>query len=252
MMEFLKSLPTLSNLFFIWVLLYLWLRFKTYKFQRFVLITGSICLLICTTSYVPKLLVTTIEKHYSVLDPQALDQDKTYFIHVLGAGYNLNSDLPALTQLGSTSLSRLSEGIRVFRLLDKSILVTSAYSKYGLESQASVTRKAAIELGVSSQHIRMLENPSTTLEEAQAFKSRFGTSAQVIIATDAMHMSRAMDIYRDLGYEPIAAPTNFQVHFGPKAYNGLSMPSYQSFRLSNRIFRTVLKQGYYLAFRARR
>jgi len=198
------------------------------------------------------LLVTNIENHYSVLDPKALDQNKTYFIHVLGAGYNLNSDLPALTQLGFTSLSRLNEGIRVFRLLDKPVLVTSSYSKYGLESQASVTRKAAIELGVSPQHIRMLENPSTTLEEAQAFKSRFGTSAQVIIATDAMHMSRAMDIYRDLGYEPIAAPTNFQVHFGPKAYNGLSMPSYQSFRLSNRIFRTVLKQGYYLAFRARR
>ena len=252
MMEFIKSLPTLSNLFFIWVLLYLWLRFRTFKFQRLVLITGSICLLICITSYVPKLIVTTIEKHYSVLDPQALDQDKTYFIHVLGAGYNLNPDLPALTQLGSTSLSRLSEGIRVFRLLDKPVLVTSAYSKYGLESQASVTRKAAIELGVSPQHIRMLENPSTTLEEAQAFKSRFGTSAQVIIATDAMHMSRAMDIYRDLGYQPIAAPTNFQVHFGPKAYNGLSMPSYQSFQLSNRIFRTVLKQGYYLAFHARR
>lgn len=252
MMEFIKSLPTLSNLFFIWVLLYLWLRFKTHKFQRFVLITGSICLLICTTSYVPKLLVTTIEKHYSVLNPQALDQNETYFIHVLGAGYNLNSDLPALTQLESTSLSRLNEGVRIFRLLAKPILVTSAYSKYSLESQASVTRKAAIELGVSPQHIRMLENPSTTLEEAQAFKSRFGTSAQVIIATDAMHMSRAMDIYRDLGYDPIAAPTNFQVHFGPKSYNGLSMPNYQSFQMSNKIFRTVLKQGYYLAFRARR
>jgi len=252
MMEFIKSLPTLSNLFFIWVLLYLWLRFKTHKFQRFVLITGSMCLLICTTSYVPKLLVTTIEKHYSVLNPQALDQNETYFIHVLGAGYNLNPDLPALTQLESTSLSRLNEGVRIFRLLAKPILVTSSYSKYSLESQASVTRKAAIELGVSPQHIRMLENPSTTLEEAQAFKSRFGTSAQVIIATDAMHMSRAMDIYRDLGYDPIAAPTNFQVHFGPKSYNGLSMPNYQSFQMSNKVFRTVLKQGYYFLFRARR
>jgi len=247
-----KSLPTLSNLFVIWVLLYLWLRSRAYKFQRFVLITGSICLLICTTSYLPKLLVINIEKHHSVLYPQALDQNKTYFIHVLGAGYNLNSDLPALTQLESTSLSRLNEGVRIFRLLAMPILVTSAYSKYSLESQASVTRKAAIELGVSPQHIRMLENPSTTLEEAQAFKSRFGTSAQVIIATDAMHMSRAMDIYRDLGYDPIAAPTNFQVHFGPKSYNGLSMPNYQSFQMSNKVFRTVLKQGYYFLFRARR
>jgi uncharacterized SAM-binding protein YcdF (DUF218 family) len=251
-MEFLKSLPTLSNLFVIWVFLYLWLIFKAHNFDLFVLISVAICLLVRTTSYVPKLIVTTIEKHYSVLDPQTLDQNKTYFIHVLGAGYNLNPDLPALTQPESSSLSRLNEGIRVFRLLDKPILVTSSYSKYGLESQDSITRKAAIELGVSSQHIRMLENPSTTLEEAQAFKSRFGTSAQVIIATDAMHMSRAMDIYRDLGYEPIAAPTNFQVHFGPKAYNGFSMPNYHSFQLSNTVFRTVLKQGYYLSFRARR
>jgi uncharacterized SAM-binding protein YcdF (DUF218 family) len=186
-----------------------------------------------------------------VLYPQALDQNETYFIHVLGAGYNLNPNLPALTQLESTSLSRLNEGIRIFRLLEKAILVTSAYSKYGLESQASVTRKAAVELGVSPQHIRMLESPSTTFEEAQAFKARFGISAQVIIATDAMHMLRAMDIYRDLGYEPIAAPTNFQVHFGLKSYNGLSVPNYQSFQMSDKVFRTVLKRGYYWLFRAR-
>jgi len=42
----------------------------------------------CTTSYFPKLLVANIEKEYSVLDPRALDQNETYFIHVLGGGYD--------------------------------------------------------------------------------------------------------------------------------------------------------------------
>jgi uncharacterized SAM-binding protein YcdF (DUF218 family) len=248
MLDFLKSLPNLSNLFFIWVLLYLWLRFKTNRFRQIVLITGAISLLICTTSYFPKLLVSAIEKEYSVLDPGTLDQNETYFIHVLGNGYNLNSDLPALTQLNRNTLGRLNEGIRVFHLLDKSVLVTSGYSKYGLESQASVVRKAAIELGVSTQDIRMLETPSTTLTEAQAFKSKFGTSARVIVATDALHMPRAIKIYRDLGYDPIAAPSNFEVHFGPNDNNGLTWPRYDSFKLSNNYFITQLKQLYYEIF----
>jgi uncharacterized SAM-binding protein YcdF (DUF218 family) len=248
MIEFLKSLPTLNNLFFIWMLLYLWLRFKSLKCQKTVLIAGAIGLLICTTSYIPNLLVTNIENKYSVLDPKALDPNETYFIHVLGAGYNLNPNLPSLTQLNASTLSRLNEGIRVFLLLDKTILVTSGYSKYGLESQASVARKAAIELGVSPQYIRMLETPSTTLEEAQAFKSNFGTSAQIIIATSAMHMPRAMQTYRHLGYEPIAAPTNFEVHSGTKAYNGMAWPNYDSFKLINHYFTTQLKQLYYEIF----
>ncbi|MFN2262606.1 MAG: YdcF family protein, partial [Psychroflexus sp.] len=176
-----------------------------------------------------------------------LNPNETYHIHVLGAGYNLDPNLPALTQLENSTLTRLNEGIRIFRQLPNSILVTSAYSKYDLESQASVARKAAIELGVSPERIRMLETPSTTLEEAEAFQSKFGASTQVIIATDAMHMPRAMQIYRDLGYQPIAAPTNFKVHFGPKASNGLAWPNYHSFKLSNRVFRAQLKQLYYWA-----
>jgi uncharacterized SAM-binding protein YcdF (DUF218 family) len=202
-------------------------------------------LLVCTTSYIPNLLVANIEKEYSVLDPQTLDQNETYFIHVLGAGFNLNPDLPGLTQLNSTTLSRLNEGIRVFLLLDKSILVTSGNSIFDLESQASVVRKAAIELGVSPQYIQMLDTPSTTLEEVQAFRSKFGTSAQVIIATDALHMPRAMRMYRNLGYEPIAAPTKFKVHFGPKGYNGLTWPRYDSFRLMNSYLISQLKLLYY-------
>ncbi len=245
MIEFLKSLPTLGNLFFLWLLLYFFLRFKKHRYRNFVLISGLLALLICTTSYLPKLAVTHIEKQYAVLAPSKLNPNKTYYIHVLGAGYNLDPDLPALTQLENSTLARLNEGIRVFWQLKEPVLVTSAYSKYNLESQASVARKAAIELGVPAERIRMLETPSTTLEEAKAFKSKFGADAQVIIATDAMHMPRAMQIYRDLGFEPIAAPTNFQVHFGPKASNGLTWPNYHSFKLSNRYFRAQLKQLYY-------
>jgi uncharacterized SAM-binding protein YcdF (DUF218 family) len=77
----------------------------------------------------------------------------------------------------------------------------------------------------------MLETPSTTLEEVQAFKDKFGLSVTVIIATDATHMPRAMKIYRAAGYEPIAAPTNFRVKFGPNSYHGVTLPSIRSMQI---------------------
>ena len=60
-------------------------------------------------------------------------------------------------------------------------MVTSGYSSLELQSQASVAKKAAIELGVPEDQIRMLESPSTTFEEAQAFKDTFGINKEVII-----------------------------------------------------------------------
>ena len=57
-----------------------------------------------------------------------------------------------------------------------------------------------MELGVPADKIQMLETPTTTLEEVQAFKDKFGKNKNVIVATDAAHMPRAMQMYKAAGY----------------------------------------------------
>jgi uncharacterized SAM-binding protein YcdF (DUF218 family) len=128
----------------------------------------------------------------------------------------------------------------VFLKLPRAILVTSGYSAVGLESQASVARRAAIALGVPADRIELLETPATTLEEVRAFKKKFGKNKQVIIATDASHMPRAVQMYRAAGFFPIAAPTNFKVKFDNNNYHGFAFPNIASFQMMNEWLRAEL------------
>ena len=54
-------------------------------------------------------------------------------------------------------------------------------------------------MGVKEQNIQMLETPTSTLEEALAFKDKFGTSGNLILVTSALHMPRAVEIFSDQG-----------------------------------------------------
>ena len=181
----------------------------------------------------PKRLIMNLEDQYEVIELEKLDTSKPYYIHVLGAGYDLDKRLQATSQLDLKTLGRLTEGIRVFRKLPNAVLVTSGNSAVGLESQASVAKRAALELGVPADKIQMLETPTTTLEEVLAFKYKFGKNKNVIVATDAAHMPRAMQMYRAAGYEPVAAPTNFKVKFDTNNYHGISWPNVGSFQMMN-------------------
>src|SRR5699024_358196 len=115
----------------------------------------------------------------------------------------------------------------------------------GLKSQAQVSKEAAMSLGVDENNIKILPTPTTTLEEALAFKQHFGTDKHVIIVTSALHMPRATEIFTDVGLNVIPAPTAFIYKEGPIDDNGLTWPSFESLELMNTYHLTVLKQWYY-------
>lgn len=62
----------------------------------------------------------------------------------MGAGYSLDPRLPATSQLSTTTLARLIEALRISYYLPYFKLVSSGYSRFGLESQAAVVKRAAI------------------------------------------------------------------------------------------------------------
>lgn len=217
----------------------------TYKFniqKAYLLwIFYFILFLMCATSYLPKYLVKKHENKNSIINQNLIDTSKTYYIHVLGAGYSLDPRLPATAQLNQFTLSRLVEGIRIARQLPKYVIVTSAYSRLGLEPQASVTKRAAIELGIPNQNIQMLTTPSNTVEEVATFVNQFGVHKNVIVVSDAMHLARALMLYQKKGIKAIPAPSNFKVKQGPHEYDGLTFPSISSLKLMNEYLREQLK-----------
>ena len=245
MISFLKSIPDVSLYFLLLAILIYWLKKRNHKLFKPVVIIGVILFLISSTNYIPKKLIHSIKKTQTPIDLSELDQSKAYYIHVLGAGATLDPKLPSAMNLNGMTLTRLNEGIRIYNALDQGILVTSAYTDEGLKSQAQVSKEAAISIGVPEKNIEILPTPTTTLEEALAFKQKFGTDKNVIIVTSALHMPRATEIFTDVGLNVISAPTAFIYREGPINHNNLTFPSFKSLQLMNTYHLTVLKQWYY-------
>jgi uncharacterized SAM-binding protein YcdF (DUF218 family) len=173
--------------------------------------------LLISTSPLPNFLLDSLEKQYPPLrDVSTLPRDSGWLILVLGAGHTDNPALPVTNQLSETELVRLVEGIRLYRLLPGSRLVTSGRKgKDDRQSQAAVVRKAAIALGVPPEQVDTLAFTINTRDEALHFREKFGPATPLLLVTDAVHIPRAMQWFRKMGLQPIAAPTNHQLKDEP-------------------------------------
>ncbi len=205
------------------VLIGLVLAFAFYKFKKrkvaFVLLVVDIVFfLLCSTAYLPTYFAQKLEGQYPPLDIARVQQlpGKVY-IHVLGSGCNLDSSLPVNSRMEPVAIIRLTEALRIYRQVANSVIVCSGGSKYQEETQAVVTRNTALMLGVDSNRLATLTTPLTTVEEAQALAALIGKQSTVIIATDAVHMPRAMKLFKQQGFNPIAAPANYRAPFEKRA-----------------------------------
>ena len=211
------------------------------KASNIFLSIAIVVFLLTATRYLPNYLATLLEKKYAPFNIAAIQNtQQKFYIHVLGSGNNYDNRLPANAQLGATAVCRLVEAIRIKRQLNNSILVTSANSFLGLETQASVAKRAAMLLGVDSTTIEKLDTPSTTSEEANALKQKYGIHINVIVVTDAMHMQRALQAFIKVGFAPIAAPTNYRAPLGPQNswFNG--WPSIENISLMDVVLHEYL------------
>ena len=136
-------------------------------------------------------------------------------IVVLGGGAVDDPSLPLSAQLSATSLQRLIEGIRLWRLRPDAVLVTSGALPHG-RSQAEIAADLAVALGLPRARIRMLPTARNTAEEAAAYAdlidtlSADGTVAgfrKPVVVSSASHLPRAIAEFRSQGLEPVAAPT---------------------------------------------
>ncbi len=210
----LKGLINILNvLLFLLIASCIFYRLHKRFFARTLLITALVLFLAVSTNYLPHYLAARLEKKYSPLKDVAVTDSKgKLYILVLGSGCSDDKDLPATAQLGLIALGRLAEGIRLYRLADSAAIICSGHSmRPGIETQASVTKRAAISLGMSAKDIITLNTPSTTIEEAEALALIIQKNAHVLLVTDAVHMPRAVNIFNKAGFTNLeAAPTNFK------------------------------------------
>jgi uncharacterized SAM-binding protein YcdF (DUF218 family) len=162
-----------------------------------------------STSFFPNYLIHQLEGRYPVCDPGQIPvSDEPIPIIVLGAGYGYNEALPPLNRLNITTLGRLVEAVRIYQALPKAKVIGSAGQVNQKVSQAQAIAEGALALGVPPSDSLQLRGALNTWEEAGKFATRFGKGSRVVIATDAIHVPRAMMLFKARGLQPIAAPTN--------------------------------------------
>lgn len=152
-------------------------------------------------------------------------------ILILGGGHGPNISLPASSQLSSTALCRLVEGVRLYRQIPGARLVTSGFSQSGRISQAEIVSDAAVELGVAPSDTFQIRSPKNTAEEFRAFKQRFSPDAKLIIVTSAYHMRRAMRHASNEGLAALPAPTDYYLKKDWSSYRFDFMPTEQKMEI---------------------
>ncbi|MEO7766651.1 MAG: YdcF family protein, partial [Ferruginibacter sp.] len=221
----------LNGLVLILLIAYIFYRKKKRKIAIFLVCISIVLFLLCSTAYFPNYLAEKIERKYSPFLPLNKEDTGKILIHVLGSGYSLDKRLPANAQIGLVALGRLAEGIRIHRAMKNSVIICSGFSPDGLETQAQVTKRAAINLGVDAGDLDTLNMPKTTVEEAKELVKRYGKSLKVIVVTDAIHMTRAIKIFKSEGFKPMAAPTNFKIKRGVRTDTMKWWPSFSNIAL---------------------
>ena len=153
-----------------------------------------------------------LETRYPTLYPAAvLDAAiaqagaRPHFILVLGAGETVDPRVPPNDQLNDAALSRLVEAVRLLRALPGTKLLLSG-GIGGKEKHADRLGAVATILGVKPDEMELDRTAWDTEAEAAQLAARIGR-APFLLVTSAVHMPRAVGLFRHAGANPIAAPT---------------------------------------------
>lgn len=236
-----QQVNTLSVLMLFLIIAFIAKRYQKPKLATVFFSLSAFIFLITSTAYLPRYLAVNLEKQYPAFSESFIaDKSETVFIHVLGSGYSLDEKLPANLKLGPAAQGRLNEAIRIHHLYPNSVIVGSGNSILGLQTQAEVTQQAAMLLGVDSSKTAALTTPATTKEEARDLKKKYGEKIKLVIVTNAIHMPRAMKLFAEQGFNPIAAPVNFKVPDGAKTVKLKWWPSITNMGLTDQVLHEYL------------
>ena len=195
------------NIVFILLFLAVILHRKKPKTSIKSLVLAITVLLVSTLPPLSDRLIAPIEQSYV---PYVKKNKIIDYIIVLGCRHTSNPALPVTSQLGTCSLQRMVEALRIYQLHPEARIITSGSAGSDNISNAEVVKQALVLLGVPAQKVITENFPKDTEEEALLISPRvLGT--QVILVTNADHMPRSMNYFEAQGVNPIAAPTGYWV-----------------------------------------
>ena len=171
-------------------------------------------LLAASNKWVSGTLITPLESRYPAVgdfqpgEPLPPPLAACRYVVVLGGGHNDGEIRPALSRLSTSARARLTEGLRLLRLLPAAKLVVSGPSENGGPTHARILADSAVSLGVERTRILMIDDARDTEEEAARLRALVG-DAPVAVVTSAWHLPRAMALCTVQGLHALPCPTDY-------------------------------------------
>jgi len=141
--------------------------------------------------------------------PALLSPPEAQAIVVLSGGESYADARPVPSTLSPSTLARLVEGVRLFRLLGEKPTLWFVGGA-GFEGEGiPLMAQTAQELGVPREKMRWLTASRNTWEDAALVAQNLGPFPFILV-TSAFHMPRALESFHAHGLNPIPAPCDYR------------------------------------------
>lgn len=195
----------------------LWLLRKERRARlgRRLALTGALLLLVLSNKQVGQALLRPLETQYPAVPEVAPGGAPPTVIAgcraiaVLGGGHADTPGLAASQRLSASALARLTEAVRLSRLLPDATIYLSGPADGAGETHAAVLARAAVSLGVAPARLVLIDSARDTDDEVRELRRRFGPTTPVALVTSAWHMPRAMGLARRAGLHAVPCPTDY-------------------------------------------
>ena len=187
-----------------------WLWRRRQRRHATALLTLTLLLYLCSIPFVSAPLVRSLESCHT--PPAAVSGD---VIIVLGGGATLDTpNLSGQGHLGGHAASRLLTAVQLHHRFQLPIIVSGGQVFAHTGTEADITRRILLDLGVPDSII-LVENLSrNTTENAQLSKKIMEQRGlrHPILVTSAFHMPRSVLQFAKAGVDVIPYPSDYQVN----------------------------------------
>ncbi|MSU67987.1 MAG: envelope biogenesis factor ElyC [Opitutia bacterium] len=216
----LMPLPFCLTLLAVGLCLLLWSRRA--RLGHGLLLAGTILLMLFSNKLVSHTLVRPLEARYPAIPefvagtPLPPELAACRFVVVLGSGNHNALGLSATNQLSVSGLARLTEAVRLLRVLPDARAIISGpgdLHRPDRPTHAAMVLRAAESLGLDRRRATLIENAIDTEEESLAVKRLVSTEPFALI-TSAWHLPRTMALFRHAGLTPLPCPADYSARAG--------------------------------------
>ena len=219
---------TLCLILMVCGLFLLWFT-KRQKSGRIMVTMGAIFMVALSYGTISDSVLMPLERTFPPLLTEKLPapvplEQKVKWIVVLGGGHTSDPGLPVTSQISFESLARLTEAVRLYRILPGTKLILSGGAVFDPVSNARIYFKTARIMDVPARDLVLSEQARDTIEEAHFIRQIVGRDP-LILVTSAFHMPRATALFKKQGMDPIPAPAAFLVKRRPQSIPSDFYPS---------------------------